>query len=437
MDRGVARRPGGAPTQVIAAGVVGLIMPFGGYLSLVAGVAGGQAAMVLAAAVSALAGIALLTGVATMTPGVSRLPPGRTGRICWAVLVSWPWVLGWGLSWAVAADAAPGPGLPWPIWNALLCALTAGVLLRRWHLAVGSLVLAVAACYGLLSAPANGIPEMSEADRRLADARRQRADLVVSQLPGYHRSPEHPGWVLRPDGPAGTPPGRHIRLRALPEDPIPDCVTGAQYHVYPVDGCTVERTGLAYWHSVSEHGYVLRRGGTLVELIGSTAVDRALLRDSVLAAVATADPASHTVDIPGYTSAPAGPGQGLVFQLTDRSQWPGARDIEVDAPLDWSQGECAAQTGSQSPSPYLECLEEGPGLHYRRLADRQVYVHVRDGLRARVAGSAGADRAALRAAVLAARVATDEEILTLLPPAAPQRLTVLDRVRRFAKRIVG
>jgi hypothetical protein len=436
VDEGKTGRPAlRSLAQVAAAGGTGaLTLLVGSPLSLAAAMTGGIPFGVLTAFLLAAAGIGLLVAVASIAPEASWLTQTMRGRTCWAVLVGGLGTAGLLLSWNISEAAGLGLGRHMLVWlplGTVPFALVAGLLLRRWYLAVGSLALCVASAVWLLNALAATLPEQTEANARVQAAGRDRSEFVVTQIPGYHAVRQVGAWQLEPDDPAAIPPPRYITLYTSLDDPTPDCEFNPRDSELQGFPCTVERPGLTYIKAVAAHGYFLRTGSTLLQIVGSPAVDQTMLRDAVLRAAPSADPAFYTVDIPGYTSMKTGIRQGISFQFADQTQIPAARYVELAVTKGSTAGQCAVF----EHSGYLECVGERPDLFYRRLTDKHVYLHQRGGVEVRVLGGLGVDRNLLRDAALAARPATDEELLTMLPPAPNRPGTFMDSVKVFAKRV--
>jgi hypothetical protein len=176
----------------------------------------------------------------------------------------------------------------------------------------------------------------------------------------------------------------------------------------------------------------------LLRIVGSVAVDRAVLRDAILTARPTAAPDIYTTDIDGYDASPQGDPPGTQFVPRDKTQVPFATYMEVSASPISEAGDCVAFQNSGAQSPYLECVDEHPGLHYRRLADTHLYLAQHGSMEVSVIGGLGVDRNLLREAAVSARPATDEEVMTLLPPAPPPAArTFMDRLKVIAKDVFG
>jgi hypothetical protein len=423
--------------QVVGAGVTGaLTVLLGLQLVVVTVFYGGLGFTMLVALGMLCAGIGLLVLVASIAPGEFWFTRTRGGRFGWAILVGGLGAAGLSLTWRISEEAGLDLDDHLLLWVGLSgapFALAAGLLLRRWYLAAGSLVLSVAATAGLLNALAATVPEPTEVNFRAAAAGRDRGDFFVTQVPGYHIGWQSGRFQLDPDDPAIIPLARDITLYTSLDDPTPDCAFNPRDPELQGHTCIVERPGLTYTKAVDAHGYFLRAGTTLIEIVGSPAVDQNLLRDAVLRAVPGPDPAIYTVDIPGYTSMKAGPRPGISFQQADKTQLPYARHVEIEVTRYPSAGQCAVFPDSQ----YLECVDEHPGLAYWRLTDKQMYVSQRGPVEVRVIGGLGVDRNLLRDAALASRPATDDELLTMLPPAPDRPTTFMDSVKSFAKWVFG
>ncbi|KOV85357.1 hypothetical protein [Nocardia sp. NRRL S-836] len=139
---------------------------------------------------------------------------------------------------------------------------------------------------------------------------------------------------------------------------------------------------------------------------------------------------SPAVTVPGYSATSTSP-QGTHLTPDDRSLLPGARNISVGPRLGADPGECVY--GAQV------CEVESPTLLYERFTDTQDYVRNVGGMQFEVRGGLAVDRAVLRAAVLSARPATDDEALAMLPPPRPSTpdRSVRGAVRELARDLFG
>lgn len=341
--------------QVVAAGVVGLlVLPQGLTVVFVAGWAGGGGSAVVAGGLLVAVVVALLVGAASLAPEASRLTRTIGGRVCWALLVA----VSGAMAWSFAAYA--GIGAPW---SALPCALAAGLLLRRWYFKVGAAALAVVSVVGLLGALAETVPD--ELDARLAAAHVERGGIFVTDIPGYHRV-EHQR-SFEPDDPGSVPPQRHLELLTHPDDATGDCQPDPRDSRLMGAPCAVEEPGLTYTAGVTEHQYAHRRGTTRLRIVAPLAVDRAVLRAAILTARPTARPDRYTTEVDGYETMDVGAAPSVFLQVEDKAQLPMAKLVEISESPVPQAGTCAEFRNSGTPSPYLECVEERPGLHYERL----------------------------------------------------------------------
>ncbi|PPK60992.1 hypothetical protein V5P93_002153 [Actinokineospora auranticolor] len=114
--------------------------------------------------------VALLFGVlvaalfavpARVAPETSWLTGSRGGRFVWGLLVGDLGIGLWALAWRAGDEAGLGissSGGRWLPVGAVPFALVAGMLLRRWYLALTSLALAVGIALLLLAQPAAAQP---------------------------------------------------------------------------------------------------------------------------------------------------------------------------------------------------------------------------------------------------------------------------------------
>ncbi len=428
-----------ALVQVGAAGGVGaLVLPYGFTYFVYAAWAGGGVGALLVGALFVAVVTGLLVAVAALTREASRMTGTRGGRVRWALIVAGLGSVAWLVAFAVCAKAEPDVhrnAMATVPFSALPYALVAGLLLRQWYARLGAAACAVASVVGLLAVLAGTVPD--EVDVRLAAADLDRGTVFVTDIPGYHRVPYQS--VMEPDDPRSVPPERYVTLYAYPDDQTGDCAPGNPHDdVTPVSPCTVERPGLTYTVGVTHHQYFHRRGTLLLRIVGSIAVERDVLRDAVLTARPTANPGVHTTDIDGYEVVVQSEQHGTLFEPEDKTQLPSAKRVEVHASPGSEAGDCAAFRNSTTPSPYLECVDERPGLYYRRLDDKHLYLARHGSVEVRVMGGLGVDRDVLRDAAVSARPATDDELMTILPPAPPPgTLSVVDRLAVFAKDLLG
>jgi hypothetical protein len=415
--------------QVGLAGAVGAVaVPMGTGLVVAALVTGQPVALVAAAGCFAAA-VAALALVAAVAPEESRLTGSRGGRVLWGLLVGGLGVGLWLLGWGVGDEAGLGISGDWTLWMPACVvpfALVAGMLLRRWYLALGSLAVVVALSLVLLHALAAALP--SEVDERLARAGVSRESIMVTAVPGYHVRPQPTSWQLEPDDRTTIPPSPYVSLYPLPD--APDCETDPYDSKYPaVQACEVESPGLAHLRGAADSDAYVRRveGGRLL-LTAPKSFDRAVLRDAVLAARATEPAGSFTTTVPGYTATSTSP-DGTSFTPDDRALLPGARNISVDTHVS-TGGECAYGAAA--------CEVESRSLRYERYDDNQGYVRLVGDREVRVQGGMAVTRDVLRTAALTAHPATDDDLRLLLPPSpsTPDR-SVLGAVRRLAGALYG
>ncbi|MCK2239083.1 MULTISPECIES: hypothetical protein [unclassified Crossiella] len=265
-----------ALVQVLTAGVVGAVGVIFGLSVVVASVLVLGPAGALVGLVVIPAGIALLYLMATLTPAASALTDTRAGRICWSVLVGGVGGLGWWLSVTVS-EGVLSAGRTGLLLGGVPFALVAGMLLRRWYLSLGFLALTLAIAYGFLHILAAASPELSEPDRRLAAARHTRAELAITDLPGYHRTLGDRGWQLTPVDPAANRPEHRVSIIGSTSWDPGSCATQTRPGG-PLRECVVEQPGLEYRRGEDWHEY--RRDGVRAAVRGGLGVDRGVLREA-------------------------------------------------------------------------------------------------------------------------------------------------------------
>jgi hypothetical protein len=325
----------------------------------------------------------LLVGVAALT----RVGSTRAGRVGWALTVALVGTVGWMFAYSVYAEVGTDATVAFPF---------------------------------------GAVPD--DLDARLAAASLDRDEMFVADIPGYHRVPQQ--RTMEPDDPGVIPPDRNASLYAYPDDPTGDCQPHPDDTVLAGSPCTVEQPGLTYTLGAVSHEYFHRKGTVLLRLVGTLTVSRDVLRDAILNARPTTTPGIYTTDIDGYEATELGGPPGMQFLPADKSQVPGAMYVEVSASRVPEAATCVAM--------YPDCVEERPGLYYHRLVDTQVYFARHGSLEVRVIGGLGVDRNLLRDAALSARPATDEELMTMLPPAPPPaRKTFMERLTVFANDLFG
>lgn len=425
----------------LAGGVGALALPFGFMGILVAVWAGGIGRVLGAGVLYMVIVLAALVLVASLVPEASSLTRGTAGRVGWALIVAGLGTVAWFFAFAVYgevnSEVSHNAMMAIPL-SAVPYALVAGLLLRRWYLKLGALVLVVASGFGLLAVLAGTVP--NELDARLAAARVDRGTVFVAQIPGYHRVPQLNALVLVPDDPQSVPPPRFISLYAYPDDPTGDCQADPRDTDHNLSGfpCTVEQPGLTYTPGAAEHQYVYRKGTLRLRIVGTIAVDRDVLRDAIRSARPTAVPEVYTTDVEGYEAVPLAGPAGTLLQVKDMTQVAYAKQVEVSASPVAHAGECAEfQKSGASSSGFLECVTERPGLSYQRLADQHLYYAQHGSVEVRVTGGLGVDRDLLRDAAVSARPATDEELLATLPPGPTARRTFMSRLKGLAKGLFG
>ncbi|SES45264.1 hypothetical protein [Actinokineospora terrae] len=250
--------------QVGLAGLAGAFLaPLAVSFGVIAMFGGGSAVLVLAPVLF----VVVLMAVARVAPEASWLPASRGGRFVWAALVGGVGFGLWLLAWDITDEARLRVSQSQPLWlllGAVPFALVAGVLLRRWYLSLGSLVVFVAGSLVLLHALAGAVP--SDVDQRLAAAQLDRASLMVTTVPGYEPMPQQRTWHLSSRSgssyiavgpPLGTTPGQ--------------CTYGALT-------CETESPALRYEVFDDTQQYIRVIGAQEIRISASSTVDRDTLR---------------------------------------------------------------------------------------------------------------------------------------------------------------
>ncbi|MFD5830050.1 hypothetical protein [Lentzea sp. NPDC060358] len=415
--------------RIALAGITGAVMAPVGTGAMVAGLFVGTAGL---AAMGLLAGVlfvVLLAFVARVAPDESWFGGGGGGRVCWAVLVAGAgtalWLLGWSVSDAARLGLSESAVL-WAPMTALLFALVAGTLLRRWYLALGSLAALTVAGLVLLRALAVTLP--SDVERRAGGV--DLDSLLVASVPGYAVVPDQLSWQLVPldVDPRTSPPSPYVQLYPVQDEP--DCQVDQYQTTYPSGpSCEVERPGLFFVQGPDSNAYVLRVDGRRLVLVAPKAFDRAVLRDALLGARATEPAGSFTATVPAYTATSVSP-QGTVFTPDDRRLLPGARRIEFSTRTAFD-GQCTYGA--------LECVVESPSVRYERFEDVHAVVRAVDGREVTVLGGLAVGRDVLRTAALAAHRPSDDELRDMLPAeraSGPDR-SPLGLAREVARTLFG
>ncbi|WP_433553966.1 hypothetical protein ACQP08_12945 [Micromonospora zamorensis] len=392
----------------------------------------GLGAVLVGLLVVVVLGVGLLRLIARSTASVTVLGT-RPGL--WALLVlvgglalarlAWRWTdeVGLGVSSDATLTLLLG-GVPY--------VLVAGLLLRGWRprLAAG-LALVGLLGLGLVALARSGPDEVTE---RLRYATQDRRTAYVVEVPGYRPVDSAYGGALgggefAPADPAAVPPARHVNVIAGPVvgDARGECGQPHLDSAPTVESCATESGGAVYLRGVVEHGYQVIRGDRGVVVLGSLAVDRDLLRR----ATRTLRPATavdlpteerpadlFVVDLPGYRAQPLGIPPGVGYAPADHTG--GAASVRVALHVTFA---------GQDPCFQATCTSEGAGLTYVRREDSHAYVLRRGDVDVGVTGGVSVDRSLLRDAALAARPASEDELLRALPP--PPDRDLLDRLRAW------
>ncbi|WP_143035860.1 cytochrome d ubiquinol oxidase subunit II [Lentzea fradiae] len=397
-ERSATSRPA---LRMVAAGVVGAVVLPPAAAGVLTGIFLGTGWVAVLAVVAVL----LLTGLLlVVAPSESWFGGSRAGRGGWAVAVA---VTGTVLTWAgwVAADAAGwglsrSPVLWWPAIGVLF-ALVAGVLLRRWPLALGSLGTLVVIALVLLGAVA-AVPEDAQDRARVGE-------LLVAPVPGYDLVPHQGSWQVVPsDARRGGEPSPYVRLDVAQDGP--DCEIDQYQSRYPSGpDCEVERPGLFFVERSDVIAYFHRLEGRRLVLTAPATFDRTALREALLTARPADPPGTFTATVPGYTQSSATP-ELTEFTPDDKALLPGARHIEF-VTLGAVEPQCSPVA--------LECVTESPGLRYQRFEDNHGYTRVVEDKELTVRGGMAVSRDVLRTAALDARQPTEEEVDAMLETGQP------------------
>ncbi|WP_144420233.1 MULTISPECIES: hypothetical protein [Micromonospora] len=360
---------------------------------------------------------------------------GATGgrRAAWVALVlgfgTILWRLGWALTDEIGAGISGRPGLT-ALVGGVPFVLVAGVLQRqaRWRFAAVAAFVGLAAT-GLVALRTSGPDELT---LRLAyTPGLDRDTTFVVEVPGYRPSDDAYGGRLGtgdflPEDPDDVPPVRQVTVVAY-RSVDPDPVCGWDVVDSHLGGeCVREPGGLVYRRAVQQHGYQVRHGDGAIVVSGTYGVDRELLRH----AARTLRPASAALqdardvfvaDVPGYRGQPMGPPPGMSYEPADHMSGPRSVVLTLTA----------VRANVNAPCFQVRCTPEGGGLTYVRAEATHAYVLRRGAVDVQVTGGMAVDRALLRRAVLAARPATDEELLRALPPPPPDG--PLDRLRTWLR----
>lgn len=408
--------------QLGAAWAVGATVPVAVLQALiVAAFARSGVALLTVAAVALTIAVVALYAAVTATREVAALGATAAGRVVWALLVAAGGTVGWLLGWAVSDSAGLGTGgssaLTFLL-GGVPFALVAGLLLRPWPLrlaALGLIVLTVAAGLVVLHREPPG-----ELDERLLAAGRAHQLAYVVAIPGYRSTePRDYGHGLGdggfvPTDPAAIPADLYITITAYDRlDPggdmcgQPTALDSRLRFGY----CATESGGLVYRYSDLEQGYQVKVGTEYVTVVGTPAVDRALLRAAATSLRPTTVPELPGIDvyaatIPGYVGQPTGIPPGMMYYPADHLG-SGAQSVAVTLYVTFA--------GEDPCFGTVECTPDGPGLIYVRTEDQHGYVMHRGQVDVRVMGGLHVDRALLRQAVQAARPATDAELRRVLP----------------------
>ncbi|GHH39421.1 hypothetical protein [Lentzea cavernae] len=401
--------------QIALAGITGAVMVPIGTGAVIAGMFAGTAGFAATALLVVVLFVALMALVAQVAPEESRFGGSGGGRVFWAVLVATAGTVLWLVGWSISDEARLGlsdSAARWMPATALLFALVAGVLLRRWYLALGSVAALTVSGLVLLQALAATLP--SDVDRRAEGV--DLDSLLVATVPGYGVVSNQLSWQLRPldVDPNVTPPSPFVQLHAVDDEP--DCQIDPYQTRYPAGpACEVERPGLFFVQGQDSNAYAHRVDGRRLVLVAPKSFDRDALRNALLSARATEPAGSFIATVPAYTATSVS-SQLTVFTPDDRTLLPGARNIEFSTRTSFD-GQCTYGA--------LECVVESPSLlRYERFEDTHTVVRPVGGKEVTVRGGLAVGRDVLRTAALAAHPPSDDELRAMLPqerPSTPDR----------------
>ncbi|TDP94990.1 hypothetical protein EV186_105222 [Labedaea rhizosphaerae] len=132
------------------------------------------------------------------------------------------------------------------------------------------------------------------------------------------------------------------------------------------------------------------------------------------------------------------PGLNLWYlEPDDPAAPPSPRAVSVYAYVDVPAGDDCARATGDTDLRDAPCTVERPGLAYVAGQDWHEYYYRRGPVLVRVLGTRAVDRGILRAATLSARPATDDELLTMLPPEPRHHRSFMALLKGFARSVVG
>ena len=429
--------------QLGAAWAVGAVaLPMAWQALLIAALVGGMGLFVIA--LGALAVLAYLIVMITVTREASVLGTTAGRRVLWAMLVMGGGTVGWALGWAVTDVAGLGVSR-----NSLLTfllggvpfALVAGMFLRGWQFSTAALGLSLVLIGAGVVVLRHEPPD--EFEGRLATNGVHRETAYVVGIPGYLPNNDRDygnglgGGTFYPENPDVVPPDLYITItaydRVIPGEQMCGQPT-AQDSRLMWGSCTVEPGGLVYRHNEIVRGYQVPVGDLYVTVVGTPAVDHDLLRAAALSLhPATADELGghheqtgeyYAAAIPGYVGQVTGIPPGMLYTPADHTA-NGSQMVSISLYVTYAASDtiCFGTT---------ECTPDGAGLTYVRNEDTHGYVARRDEVNVRVLGGLRVDKTLLRQAALDARPATDDELRRALPPLEPSNL--VDRLRQWLRK---
>ncbi|GIF57408.1 hypothetical protein [Asanoa iriomotensis] len=418
----------------------GLLMP-AAVGALVVLLLGGEVAVGVGLVVALVLLVGYLFAVVTVTAGATRLGATLPGRLLWVVLVllggTLLWSQGWALADAAELDISENPWLT-AVFGGLAYALTAGFLLRGRRLNLAAVAAFLALTIGGLAAlRASGPDELEE---RIASAGINPGLVYVVEVPDYSPSDHAFGdrlgtGAFLPTDRTAIPPLQYVNVVGYGPgyhraDGGPGCGPTVTDSPLSIAECTPEPDGTVYRRGVVEHGYQVTVGDSTVVVSGSHAVDRTLLRAAARSARAgTAKDLPDfpgggpffVADVAGFRAQPLGIPPGVQYLRADHTS--GDQSVRIIV--------SAAPAAQGDPCFISTCEPDGLDLTYLRRDDTHGYTHRHGDVLVTVEGGVSVDRALLRSTALAARPATDAELLHALPAAPPRDR--FDRLRGWLR----
>ncbi|WP_436529331.1 hypothetical protein [Actinoplanes sp. HUAS TT8] len=419
-----------AVSQLLLVWLVGSIVPYGAVVLVIAAAfaqaPGVAIALVMVAALVVVA--VLFRVIAGATKSAMPLGETGTGRWGWTLLVLGGGAVLLRVGWSVVDSLDSRPSLT--LLAGLPFALVAGLLLRGWRpraVTAGVLLALVVAGSALLRA--SGPDEVEE---RLQAANLRRTTYYLVDIPGYGRSVDSaPGQdSYLPAEASAIKPYVFINVEGHGpgDDEATPCrptktVTLANFT------CSAEPGGLTFFQGYSELGYEVDLGHDHVVIMGTAGAERDVLRGGAKTLHRTGQVDSvgqpvFSADLAGFHGKPIEGGRGMQYLPIGPNGGPDAYRIQLMAGLYGTvQDFCGA----------ARCETETDGSIYRPADGDQPQTYLRPVAQGQVmvTGGEAVDRQLLHRTVLAARPATDREILANLRP--PRNRTATERYRAWLK----